>query len=124
MRHRTILRLATLLVVLGVIGCASPPPSVTPSVAPSTPASPPPSLTFDWHDPGQTPVARAEALLAEMSIDEKIGQMTQLEQGSVQPQGVADLFLGSVLSGGGGCPSPERPRRLVADGRRRSRRRR
>ena len=29
------------------------------------------------------------ALLAEMTIDEKIGQMTQLEQGSVDPDGVA-----------------------------------
>ena len=39
-----------------------------------------------------------------MTIDEKIGQMTQLEQGSVDPQGVADQLLGSVLSGGGGAP--------------------
>ena len=41
-----------------------------------------------------------------MTIDEKIGQMTQLEKGSVDPQGVADLLLGSVLSGGGGSPTP------------------
>ncbi len=41
-----------------------------------------------------------------MTIDEKIGQMTQLEKGSVDPQGVADLLLGSVLSGGGGAPTP------------------
>ena len=42
----------------------------------------------DWHDPTVEPAARAEALLAEMTLDEKIGQMTQLEQGSVDPQGV------------------------------------
>ena len=31
--------------------------------------------------------------------------MTQLEQGSVDPEGVTDLLLGSVLSGGGGAPA-------------------
>ncbi len=40
-----------------------------------------------------------------MSIEEKIGQMTQLEQGSVDPAGVTNLLLGSVLSGGGGAPA-------------------
>ncbi len=39
-----------------------------------------------------------------MTPAEKIGQMTQLELGSVTPQTVADLSLGSVLSGGGGAP--------------------
>ena len=51
-----------------------------------------------------------------MTIDEKIGQMTQLEKGSVDPRGVAGLLLGSVLSGGGGCADPERRRELVRDG--------
>ena len=59
----------------------------------------------DWHDASLPPASRAAALLAEMTLDEKIGQMTQLEQGSVDPQGVADLLLGSVLSGGGGSPA-------------------
>jgi beta-glucosidase len=40
-----------------------------------------------------------------MTVDEKIGQMTQLEKGSVDPPGVASLLLGSVLSGGGGAPA-------------------
>ena len=61
-----------------------------------------------------------------MTIDEKIGQMTQLEKGSVDPQGVADLLLGSVLSGGGGSPTPNdaaagtrwsRPTRMPRSGR-------
>jgi len=33
-----------------------------------------------------------------MTIEEKIGQMTQLEQGSVDPEGVTDLLLGSAVS--------------------------
>ena len=44
-----------------------------------------------------------------MTLDEKIGQMTQLENGSVDPSGVTDLLLGSVLSGGDGAPTPNRP---------------
>ncbi len=53
------------------------------------------------------PVAdRVEDLLARMTIDEKIGQMTQLEKGSARPGTVREFFLGSVLSGGGGSPDP------------------
>ncbi len=44
-----------------------------------------------------------------MTLDEKIGQMTQLENGSVDPAGVTDLLLGSVLSGGDGAPVPNQP---------------
>ncbi len=71
----------------------------------STPPTPSPTApALDWHDPSQLPEGRAEALLAEMTIDEKIGQMTQLEKDSVDPAGVTNLLLGSVLSGGGGSP--------------------
>jgi beta-glucosidase len=108
--QRSAARTAALVVVLSVVGCATPvPQSAAPSASPSGPvAAVPPTLT-DWRDPGQAPSARAEALIADMTLDEKIGQMTQLEQGSVQPQGVADLFLGSVLSGGGGSPAQNDP---------------
>jgi beta-glucosidase len=41
-----------------------------------------------------------------MTLDEKIGQMTQIDSGSVDPAGVTDLKLGSVLSGGDGAPTP------------------
>jgi beta-glucosidase len=44
---------------------------------------------------------RAEDLLGRMTLDEKIGQMTQADSGSLpSPSVVAELFLGSVLSGG------------------------
>jgi beta-glucosidase len=53
------------------------------------------------------PVAdRVEDLLKRMTLDEKIGQMTQLEKGSARPGTVREFFLGSVLSGGGGSPNP------------------
>jgi beta-glucosidase len=51
---------------------------------------------------------QVDALLAKMTLDEKIGQMTQAEQGEL-PKDFSDvdaLFLGSVLSGGNSDPSP------------------
>ena len=48
---------------------------------------------------------RVEALLARMTLDEKIGQMTQGDIGSIKdPSDVERYFLGSVLSGGGSDP--------------------
>jgi len=47
-----------------------------------------------------------EQLLRQMTLGEKIGQMTQPEKNSVQPGDVARFSLGSVLSGGGGNPDP------------------
>ncbi len=47
---------------------------------------------------------RVDDLMSRMSLDEKIGQMTQAEKGSVTPSGVASSYMGSVLSGGGGGP--------------------
>lgn len=48
-------------------------------------------------------------LLTAMTLDEKIGQMTQPEKNSVTPADVTRLALGSVLSGGGGNPDPNTP---------------
>ncbi|WP_424952530.1 glycoside hydrolase family 3 protein [Deinococcus sp.] len=50
-----------------------------------------------------------EHLLSQMTLAEKIGQMTQPEKNSVRPGDVARLGLGSVLSGGGGNPDPNTP---------------
>ena len=52
---------------------------------------------------------KVETLLREMTLAEKIGQMTQPEKGSVHPGDMAALGLGSVLSGGGGNPTPNTP---------------
>jgi len=43
-------------------------------------------------------------LLRSMTIAEKVGQMTQVEFGSITPDEVASWAVGSVLSGGGGNP--------------------
>jgi beta-glucosidase len=50
--------------------------------------------------------AQIQPLLARMTLAEKIGQMTQAELGNLEnPSDIEDLFLGSVLSGGGADPS-------------------
>jgi beta-glucosidase len=48
---------------------------------------------------------RVEKLLACMTLDEKIGQMTQVEKNSIKPGDITKYFIGSILSGGGGSPT-------------------
>lgn len=48
---------------------------------------------------------RVADLLERMTIDEKIGQMTLIEKGSITPEDVAEYYVGAVLSGGGGYPT-------------------
>ena len=50
-----------------------------------------------------------DRLLADMTLAEKVGQMTQVEKFSIAPDQVAEHGIGSVLSGGGGNPSPNTP---------------
>lgn len=51
--------------------------------------------------------AKAEALLSQMTLAEKIGQMTQVDSDALkkQPGDVQKFFLGSVLSGGNSNPA-------------------
>src|SRR5579864_5717562 len=49
--------------------------------------------------------AKANALLARMTLDEKVGQMTQADQMFLKdPSDIETLFLGSILSGGDSDP--------------------
>src|SRR5919108_2622818 len=52
---------------------------------------------------------RVEDLLSRMSLDEKLGQMTQAERGSITNDDITRYRLGSVLSGGGSKPTPHTP---------------
>jgi beta-glucosidase len=52
---------------------------------------------------------RVEILLAQMTLEEKIGQMTLVEKNSISADAVARFFIGGVLSGGGGYPFPNTP---------------
>ena len=63
-----------------------------------------------YTDTSQTLESRIEDLLARMSLDEKIGQMTQVEKNSITPGDITKYFIGSILSGGGGAPEENTPK--------------
>lgn len=64
--------------------------------------------------PRTSVATRVTKLLQQMTLAEKIGQMTQVEKNSITPDEVARFAIGSVLSGGGGNPSPNTPREWAA----------
>lgn len=65
-----------------------------------------------WHDPAIN--ERVEALLKKMSLEQKVGQLTQPERMACTPQDVRQYHLGSVLSGGGSAPGSNEPYDWVA----------
>lgn len=48
---------------------------------------------------------KVDDLIKKMTLDEKIGQMTQVEKNSIKPGDITRYYIGSILSGGGGSPS-------------------
>ncbi len=58
-----------------------------------------------YKDPSQPVEARVNDLLPRMTLQEKIGQITQVEKNSIKPEDITRMFIGSVLSGGGGSPN-------------------
>jgi beta-glucosidase len=92
-----------LLLVVGVVAA--------PSAAGAGAAGTAGAADRPWMDRSLTPAARAERLLAAMTLEEKVGQMTQAERGAVSddPTLVATWRLGSVLSGGGSTPADNTP---------------
>jgi beta-glucosidase len=51
---------------------------------------------------------RVTALLAKMSVEEKVGQIMQAEIRHASPQDVKDYHLGSILNGGGSFPKQDK----------------
>jgi beta-glucosidase len=61
-------------------------------------------------DPARTVAERTADLLARMTLEEKAGQMAQAERlGLTSPEQIAELGLGSLLSGGGSVPDGNTP---------------
>ncbi len=54
------------------------------------------------------------ALLSRMTLEQKLGQMTQPERQHITPDEVAHYHIGSVLSGGGSWPGKNQPADWVA----------
>ena len=62
-----------------------------------------------YTDSSEAIEGRVEDLLARMTLEEKIGQMTQVEKNSIKPGDITKYSIGSILSGGGGSPEENTP---------------
>ncbi|OAN46266.1 beta-glucosidase [Chloroflexus islandicus] len=94
MRLRLFIVLTLIAAMLSACGGTAPTTSPVATVAP-------------YRDPAAAIAVRVEDVLQRMTLAEKIGQMTLIEKNSLTPDQVRELFIGGVLSGGGGYPSTE-----------------
>ncbi|XP_077245223.1 uncharacterized protein LOC143885112 [Tasmannia lanceolata] len=60
-----------------------------------------------YKDPKQPLPVRIKDLLSRMTLEEKIGQMTQIERSVASAEIMNKYFIGSLLSGGGSVPAPK-----------------
>ncbi|MEV4416766.1 glycoside hydrolase family 3 N-terminal domain-containing protein [Catellatospora sp. NPDC049609] len=68
-------------------------------------APPAGAAAYPYQDPALPVATRVADLMSRMTLDEKLGQMTQAERASVSKAEITQYRLGSVLSGGGSAPS-------------------
>ncbi|WP_239166517.1 glycoside hydrolase family 3 protein [Actinoplanes italicus] len=96
------------LAALGVVA------TLTATVA-SAPAAATRTISPAYLDARQPVERRVADLLSRMTLNDKVGQMTQAERAQVaaNPGRVTAWRLGSVLSGGGSVPSPNTPQAWV-----------
>ncbi|CAI0452419.1 unnamed protein product [Linum tenue] len=64
-------------------------------------------LYLKYKDPKQPVGARIKDLVKRMTLEEKIGQMVQIDLTVASSDVMKNYYLGSVLSGGGSVPSPK-----------------
>ena len=67
------------------------------------------SATPVYQNPHASVSSRVKDLMARMTLDDKIGQMTEAERQAATPEQSASARLGSILSGGGSTPTPNTP---------------
>jgi beta-glucosidase len=92
----------TLAALIGVVAAVG----LGPALAPPGRAS---AATLPYQDPTRPVAERVDDLLGRMSLDDKVGQMTQAERAAVSASDLTAFRLGSVLSGGGSAPTPNTP---------------
>src|SRR5215216_1485705 len=98
-RRRTYMKRLGLFVVLGLL-CASLPQATTVRIEASsrTTKTPSPKSLSSYDN-------QVNELLSKMTLEEKIGQMTQAEQDALKEiNDIENYFLGSLLSGGNSDP--------------------
>ncbi|GAA1412616.1 glycoside hydrolase family 3 protein [Catellatospora coxensis] len=86
-------RISAILLAVALSAVLVPPPPVSAAVLP-------------YQDPSLPVATRVNDLMSRMTLDEKLGQMTQAERGSVTAADITTYRLGSILSGGGSAPTP------------------
>ena len=73
-----------------------------------------PEMLHSQHYKNKTISRKSENMVAEMTLDEKIGQMTQVDHRYLeQKSDIKTYYLGSLLSGGGSTPDTNNPRSWV-----------
>jgi beta-glucosidase len=98
--------------LLGAVALACGPREAANS--PNAPLSPParwgaPFAGRSGPFPSEACLQKARDLTANMTLAEKVGQMTQASRETIKPGDVSEFFLGSVLSGGGSAPGKGTP---------------
>ena len=86
-RPRVVLCITAACLVSGVAGAASWPRAVT------------------FAAPDRALEARVHSIVAGMTLEQKVGQITQAEIRSITPDDVRKYYIGSILNGGGAWPS-------------------
>jgi beta-glucosidase len=83
---------------------------VPPTATPIEPTPTPEAATEPVREDQDADIEdRVEELLSKMTLAEKVGQMTQVEKNSIKEEDITALFIGSILSGGGGSPTINTP---------------
>lgn len=62
-----------------------------------------------YQDPSRSVPARVSDLLSRMALEDKVGQMTQIDRAKLPAADVTTYRLGSILSGGGSAPANNSP---------------
>lgn len=88
--------------------------TATPVAEEITPVATEDTSPILYTDASQPIEVRVEDLLKRMTLEEKIGQMTQVEKGSIRPGDITTYAIGSILSGGGGSPAKNTPQEWYA----------
>lgn len=106
--RRRLLTLAALATL--VFGCAGGPSAGGGTATAAEGAPEPPPASAAYRDPTNSPAERAEDLLSYMTLEEKLGQMLQVDRQFLVRDGhIAEYGIGSILSGGGSVPTPNTP---------------